>query len=192
MEGAQALKGPVKGPGIDPPECFDTKRLHLRRPTLADAADVFEYASDPEVTRHLAFPTHRSLEASEGFIRSLPAPGPGNERYAWAITLAGSDRLIGVVEIRIRATRADMGYVLARRWWGHGYMTEAVKPVVEWAREQESIHRVWATCDVENRASARVLEKVGMLREGVLRRWEVNPNIGDVARDHYCYSIVRD
>ncbi|MGE5179254.1 MAG: GNAT family N-acetyltransferase [Bacteroidota bacterium] len=181
----------MSGSGIVPPEHFDTKRLHLRRPTPADAADVFEYASDPEVTRYLGFPTHRSLETSEGFLRSLPPPGPDSDRFAWAITLLGSDRLIGVVEIRIRATRADVGYVLTRRCWGQGYMTEAVSPIVEWAREQGSIHRVWATCDVENRASARVLEKVGMQREGILRQWEVNPNMGNAARDHYCYSIVR-
>ena len=188
MEGTQGMTGS----GIVPPERFDTKRLHLRRPTPTDAADVFEYASDPEVTRYLAFPTHRSIEDSKAFLRSLPPPGPDSERFAWAITLAGADRLIGVVEIRIRATRADLGYVLARPWWGHGYMTEAVRPIVEWAREQGAIHRVWATCDVENRASARVMEKVGMQREGVLRKWEVNPNQGRAPRDHYVYSIVRE
>jgi ribosomal-protein-alanine N-acetyltransferase len=189
MEGAQAA---VTKPRCVPPESFDTERLRLRPPTLADADDVFQYASDPEVTRHLGFPTHRTRDTAAEFLRALAAAGESGRRYGWAITLAGSDRLIGVVEIRIQGSRADVGYVLARAWWGNGYMTEAVRPIVAWALAQEPIDRVWATCDVENRASARVLEKVGMKQEGVLRRWEVNPNIGPVARDHYSYSIVRE
>ncbi len=70
-------------------------------------------------------------------------------------------------------------------------MTEAVKAIVDWVLKQESIHRVWAFCDVENLASARVLEKVGMQREGVLRRWMIHPNVSDEPRDCYCYAITR-
>jgi RimJ/RimL family protein N-acetyltransferase len=58
------------------------------------------------------------------------------------------------------------------------------------SRSRRSIG-VWATCDVENLASARVLERVGMTREGVLRRWTVYPNLGDTPRDCLCYSIVK-
>jgi RimJ/RimL family protein N-acetyltransferase len=112
-------------------------------------------------------------------------------RYGWALTPSGSDRLIGMVEIRIQPPRAELGYVLGTRYWGQGYMVEAVGPIVEWALGQGAIHRVWAFCDADNGGSARVLEKVGMTREGTLRRWAMSPNLSDAPRDCHCYSIVR-
>jgi RimJ/RimL family protein N-acetyltransferase len=70
-------------------------------------------------------------------------------------------------------------------------MTEAVTALIGWALKQDAIYRVWAVCDVENGASARVMEKAGMKREGTLRRWSVHPNIGDQPRDSYCYAITK-
>lgn len=185
MESAQAGLNP-------PPERYETARLRMRRPTLADAPDIFEYASDPEVTRLLAFTTHRVVGTVEEFLRTLLPAMERGERYGWAITRAGSDRLIGMLEIRIGATKAEMGYVLAKRFWGQGYMAEAARPVVEWALAQERIHRVEAFCDAENHGSARVLEKVGMTREGTLRKWFVHPNVSGAPRDCFLYSIVRE
>jgi RimJ/RimL family protein N-acetyltransferase len=71
-------------------------------------------------------------------------------------------------------------------------MPEALRPIVDWALQQKEIYRIWAFCDVDNRASARVLEKIGMQREGVLRRWFVHPNMGDVPRDCFCYARIKE
>jgi RimJ/RimL family protein N-acetyltransferase len=101
------------------------------------------------------------------------------------------DEPIGMVEVRIERHKASLGYVLARAHWGSGYMTEAVAAVVEWLINQAEIYRVWAVCDIENRRSARVMEKVGMLNEGVLRRWIAHPNVSDEPRDCLCYARVR-
>ena len=98
---------------------------------------------------------------------------------------------MGIIEIRVDGFRADVGYGVARPHWGRGIATEALRPIVAWALAQPSIHRVWALCDVENVASARVLEKVGMQREGLLRRNIVHPNISDEPRDSYCYAVVK-
>jgi RimJ/RimL family protein N-acetyltransferase len=57
--------------------------------------------------------------------------------------------------------------------------------------KQQAIFRIWAVCDVDNAASARVMEKAGMQREGVLRRWSVHPNISAEPRDSFCYAIVK-
>ena len=65
---------------------------------------------------------------------------------------------------------STLGYVLARNYWSRGYPTEAAKVVFEWAAGLEGVYRIWATCDIENAASVRVLEKIGMSREGILRR----------------------
>jgi RimJ/RimL family protein N-acetyltransferase len=95
------------------------------------------------------------------------------------------------IEVSVRANAMDLGYALARRWWRQGLMSEAVTAMIEWALAQPTIYRVWATCDADNVASARLLERVGMEREGVLRRWLVHPNLSKVPRDCLCYSIVK-
>ena len=69
--------------------------------------------------------------------------------------------------------------------------TSAVRYVVAWALAQPSLFRVWAFCDVENPASARVMEKAGLLREGLLRRWHVCPTISLEPRDCLIYAKVR-
>jgi RimJ/RimL family protein N-acetyltransferase len=69
-------------------------------------------------------------------------------------------------------------------------MAEAVDAVSTWFLSQSSVERVWATCDVENTASARVLEKAGFELEGTLRHWDVHPNLGGGRRDALCYSRI--
>jgi len=69
-------------------------------------------------------------------------------------------------------------------------MTEAVKKVLDWASKQKEIYRVWSVCDVDNIASARVMEKVNMQREGILRRWSVHPSISPEPWSAYCYAIT--
>src|SRR5215831_19227433 len=70
-------------------------------------------------------------------------------------------------------------------------ITEAVKSIVDWALKQREIYRVWSVCDVDNVGSARVMEKVGMQKEGILRRWSVHPSISPEPRDAYCYAITK-
>jgi [ribosomal protein S5]-alanine N-acetyltransferase len=70
-------------------------------------------------------------------------------------------------------------------------MSEAASAVVEWGLALPSVFRVWAVTDVDNQASARVLEKIGMQREGLLRRWMVHPNLSPEPRDCWCFARVR-
>jgi RimJ/RimL family protein N-acetyltransferase len=70
-------------------------------------------------------------------------------------------------------------------------MTEVLAAVVEWAFSVPSIHRVWAVCDLENHASARLLERNGFRREGVLQKWSIHPNVSNIPRDCYCYAKIR-
>ena len=102
-----------------------------------------------------------------------------------------SGLLVGSLAARNRTHGMNIGYLLARDCWGRGYMVEALEPVTRWSLSQPSIERVWATCDVDNVASARVLEKAGFEFEGILRRWESHPNAGPERRDARCYSKVR-
>lgn len=113
------------------------------------------------------------------------------EAFPWTLWLSDTGGFAGLVEVRLRGMSAELGYALSRSHWGRGLMTEAVVRVVSWARGQPGVYRVWATCDVDNVASSRLLYRAGFVREGVLRGWLVHPNLGEAPRDAYCYGIVR-
>ena len=86
--------------------------------------------------------------------------------------------------------KVAIGYVLAQQYWNKGYTTEAALAVTNWLLKQPDVYRVFATCDLENPASARVMEKVGMQCEEILRKYIIHPNISDEPRDSYMYAIV--
>jgi ribosomal-protein-alanine N-acetyltransferase len=178
-------------PVAPPPETIVTERLVLRRPTPADAEAVHAYGGDPDVTRYLVFPTHTSLADAETFLAGCGPRWAAGEEYCWLITPRGRNPAIGSIACRVRGHAIDIGYALARAHWGRGYATEAGRAVVAWAADLPGIYRVWAVCDVENTASARVLEKLGMSREGLLRRWLIHPNVSPEPRDCYVYARVR-
>jgi [ribosomal protein S5]-alanine N-acetyltransferase len=164
----------------------------LRRPVLEDAASIFEcYACDPEVTRYLTWRPHETIRRTQEFLRRCHAFWERSEAFPWAIVPKGEAHPIGMIDLRPQGERAEIGYVLGRSFWRRGYMTEAAHAVVQWALSQAEIYRVWAVCDVDNAASAKVLEKIGMRREGILRRWIIHPNIDVAPRDCYCYAITK-
>lgn len=169
-----------------------TERLLLRPPEPADADAIFQsYAQDPEVTRYLTWRPHPSLAETQKVIRNAMAEWSSGTRFPRVITRSEDGTVLGMLAVRVEGHMAVIGYVLARSAWGHGYMTEAVRGVVEALWTVPSIFRIWAVCDVENVASARVLEKSGMLREGRLARFIVHPNISAEPRDVFCYAIIR-
>jgi RimJ/RimL family protein N-acetyltransferase len=180
-------------PRILPPETFETARLIGRRPRVEDAPAAFSaYASDPEVTRYLAWRTYGEVAALAGFLRSsLEVWAAGRGHFTWMLCLRGTDAPVGSIGCEISGGKAVFGYVLARQLWGQGLMSEALGTLVNWALAQPAVHRAWAFCDLENPASARVMEKAGMVREGVLRRWHVCPNIGPEPRDCIVCAKVR-
>ncbi len=177
---------------MKPPTHFETHRLILRPPVLEDASTIFEeYAQDPEVTRYLVWRPHPSIEDTQTFLRRCIEAWSKDSAFPWAIAHKETKRLIGMIELRMEQFKADLGYVLGRGHWGQGYMTEAVQEVIRWALQQDRIYRVWAVCDVENKASIRVLEKVGMNLEGTLRRWIIHPNLANEPRNCCCYAIAK-
>ena len=174
------------------PDEIETGRLRLRRPTIEDAPAIFHgYAQDPAVVRHVMWRPHRSIDDTNDFLRTVLQRLQHGKEQSWGITLEGDDRLIGMIAVRPNGFKHDIGYVLAQPHWGRGITTEAARAVVDLSLSDPQVRRVWAVCDVENTASARVMEKVGMTLEGVLRRWVTHPNISPDPRDALCYSLVR-
>lgn len=164
----------------------------MRAPVLADAQAIFdEYAADPEVTRYLTWEPHQAARTVAEFLEILISQRRSGEQFNWVLTLRGSDRAIGMLGARVSGHKVDIGYVLARKHWGKGYMTEAVSDVTERLLCQAEIFRVWAVCDVENVGSARILEKSKFEQEGILRRWVVLPNRSSEPRDCFVYGRAR-
>ncbi len=177
---------------MKPPEILETDRLRLRRLVVGDAEAIFtQYAQDAEVTRYLTWRRNRTVQETREFLGSCLTTWEEGKSFHWVILRKEDNQLFGLIGFRVDGHKLELGYVLAKAYWGKGYMTEAGKALVDWALKQEEIYRVWAVCDVENLASARVMEKIGMRREGILRRWTVHPNRSDEPRDSYCYAIIK-
>ena len=181
---------------LRPPENFTTARLAARPPRVKDAEAVFaSYAADPVVTRYLSWQPYGDVALVREFLRGVVRSWESDEsrgHFAWLLCRRdGTDTPIGSIGVNFDVHGALIGYVLGRAHWGQGLMTEAASYVAAWALAQPPLHRVWAICDTENPASARVMEKAGMQREGLLRRWHVCPTIGPEPRDCLVYAKIR-
>lgn len=120
---------------LKPPEIFVTARLTGRPPRVADAEAAFAaYASDPEVTRYLSWPAYRRIEPLRAFLAEARAHWEkGDGSYAWMLSLKGTDQPIGSIGVTLDDGKALFGYVLARKFWGRGLMTEALQCLADWA-----------------------------------------------------------
>jgi len=168
-----------------PPEKIQTARLRLTPPRREDAPAVFAaYASDPVATRYLTWRPYTEAGPLAEFLQARADDWARDSgHYAYLIRLIETDEVVGSIGFILENGRATFGYVLGRKHWGRGYMTEALRALLDWTDAQPEIFRAWAFCDVDNPASARVMEKAGMVREGILRRCHVAPNIGAEPRD---------
>ncbi len=139
-----------------------TARLLLRPPRPEDACEIFSrYASDPEVTKFLAWPRHVSVEAARGFVQLSAEQWRSHGCGPYLIRSLGDGTLLGSTGLQFETgARAVTGYVLAADAWGRGYATEALNAMVDAARAAP-FATLDAFCHVDHRASARVLEKCG-------------------------------
>lgn len=163
---------------------LETGRLHLRKVTMDDAEAIYRYGSSENVARYVTWDAHRTLEDAKGFVRFAEGRYESGQIAPWGIVLKESGEFVGTIDFVAWNTEsevAEIGYVLAEEHWGKGIITEAAAEVVRFGFEQMKLGRIQARCFTENAGSARVMEKVGMRFEGVLRksmkvksrRWDV-------------------
>ncbi len=165
------------------------ERIRLRSFARSDAADVFAYASDPDVSRYLDWLPHRSLLESERFVDHCLRQPPA-VLLPFAVEDMASAHVVGSFEIRVvDAIRriGEIGYALARPYWGRGYNLEAGRLLLDHAFAELHMLRVQAVCDVENRRSYRTMEKLGMVRERVLPRYRRRSG---TYVDSYLYGLL--
>ena len=171
---------------------LETPRLILRRFQEGDGDFMYKnWASDPEVTKFLTWPTHPSVEVSRKIGASWVANYEKPDYYQWAIVPKELGEPIGsiaVVEPNEKAESMEVGYALSRKYWGQGIMTEAFTAVIRYLFEEVGILRVSSRHDPNNPASGKVMQKCGLNYEGALSQsdWN-NQGICDAAH----YSILR-
>lgn len=152
---------------------LETERLLLRTLKLDDAQDLFEYASHPDVPRYNTWSVHTSIEDSKRYLHSVISQYQHHQLAAWGIVHKANNKLIGTCSLASwipAQARAELGYALSKTYWGNGYMPEAVRPVLGFGFRMMQLNRIEARCITANLASARVMEKVGMKFEGILRQ----------------------
>jgi RimJ/RimL family protein N-acetyltransferase len=149
---------------MNAPESFQTARLLLRKPVLADAEAIFgRYSSDPEVTRYLSWPTHHSIENTRAFLAWSDSEWerwPAGPYLVFAMD-SRPEPLLGSTGLAFQTpVLAITGYAFAQDAWGQGFATEALRAMVELAG-LTGVERLEASCHVDHKPSAHVLEKCG-------------------------------
>ncbi|WP_267740754.1 GNAT family N-acetyltransferase [Myroides injenensis] len=151
---------------------LETVRLQLRPLKETDAKALFSYFSKDEVTEFYDLYTFKKEEEALNLINIWKGRVITKEGLRWAITLNGSDELIGTCgfhNFSIENNRAEIGYDLHPMYWGKGIMTEAISSIIEYGFDVLKLHRIEAFIDPANHASRRLLQKNGLEVEGVLR-----------------------
>jgi len=160
-----------------------TDRICLRPVSPADIDALFKIFSDPEVIRYWAAPALKSRDAATDLVNEIHDRFKRHEMLKWGLALRETNLLIGTTtlfNLNLQNERAEIGYGLARDYWGHGYMCEALRALLQYAFEVLNLHRLEADVDPRNSASIRTLERLGFKREGYLReRWHINNEIQD-------------
>jgi ribosomal-protein-alanine N-acetyltransferase len=140
-------------PARDGATHLETPRLVLRPPSVDDAETVFSsYAQDPAVSRYTSWAPHGRVENTREFLRFCEEGWARGTLCSWVIARRDDGRLVGMTDIRLDGHRGEIGYVLAQGAWGQGYATEVARAVVAWGLAQPALHRIWAVCDLENKA----------------------------------------
>ena len=176
---------------IVPSKEITLAKLDLRPPRVSDAEEIFmSYAGNKEATRYLSWKTKENISEVEDFVRRVALGWEANHSYTW-LALENKS-IIGCIAFRPARTGYEIGYVITPARWGSGLGTELVSGMIAIGLSDPAVQRIWAYCDTENRASIKLLEKVGMEKEGLLKKWGSSPNLGAGPRDQFIYAKIRD
>jgi [ribosomal protein S5]-alanine N-acetyltransferase len=151
---------------------LETDRLILREIQLTDAEAIFRILADPDVTKYQDIATATSIEQAKRLIALRAERLRADQGIRWAIATKIANRLIGSCGFSYKTPfQAEIGYELAKANWGRGLMTEALSAMIDFGFQQAELNRLEAMVMLENKASMRVLEKLGFIEEGILRQY---------------------
>lgn len=151
---------------------LECDRIVLRRMQKSDADDMFEYASNPAVTKYLLWDVHPNRRFTYNYLSYLHSRYKAGEFYDWAIVTKNGEKMIGTcgfTRFNFQAYSAEIGYVLNPAYWGKGVAVEAARRVIRFGFDMLELHRIEAKYMEGNMQSRRVMEKLGMTYEGTMR-----------------------
>ncbi len=170
---------------------LETERLRLRKLRMRDAADIFAYSRDPEVARYVLWDAQTSIAEARAYLRYMLHKYHRYAPASWGIELKSTGHIVGTIGfmwIQDDNRAAEVGYSLAHELWNRGYMTEALRAVIDYGLGSLRLNRIEAQHESKNPASGAVMRKCGMQHEGHLRQRLYN-------KGHYAdvelYAILR-
>lgn len=168
---------------LDLPPMISTERLTIQKLRYEEAEEIFyAYASKPEATRYVSWPTHRTIDDTLAFLAYADNGWSTGTDYSFAVRLKSSSRLIGSFGVMNDKGRIQFGYAYSPTQWGMGYATEVCSTMMDILRTLPVIE-VKTFTDVDNVASARVLLKSGLVEDGRMSNWFRFVNQGNELRD---------
>ena len=172
---------------------LETKRLILRKPTFADASDMFNnFESSEKVTKYMSWKPHKTIEETNELLKIWVEESKDLTKYSWLIELKEINQVIGSISsVNTNETLESVmiGYCIGEKWWGKGIVAEALKEIIKFFFEEVGVNKICATHDPRNPNSGKVMKKCNMRYEGRLRQDYIN-NQGLV--DEEWYSILKE
>lgn len=171
---------------------IETPRLILRKVQPSDVTDIFAITSDPNVTQYTStLEFTKTQKEAEAIVLTMIDRYKQDLPTRWVIFHKADKKVVGICgffEYVPMYARAELGYALARDYWGQGVGTEAAQAVIDFGFKYMNLNRIEATVAPENKASTHILEKIGMTYEGTLRH-HIFKN--DVYCDRKMYSVLK-
>lgn len=147
----------------------ETKRLFIRKLVLDDAEDIFDFTSQDEVTNFLTWDAHENIERTKSFLAGILEKYKNNHVSQWGIELKEDEKIIGIagfINYWEEHAKAEIAFVLSPDYWGNGYMPEALHSILDYGFKVMGLHRIEAKCEIDNFASEKAMQKIGMKLEG--------------------------
>lgn len=170
-----------------------TKRTQLRRIDYDDLTDMFEYTSNPAVTRYLEWDPHSNIAQTREFIKkTINDYNTSEYSFTWGIEYIDNAKFIGVLRIYDYVPgygKAEISYIINPDFQGRGIMSEAILKIFSYCFVELKLVRIQAKCSTSNSGSVKLLERIGMTREGCLRKFL---KLGNIYHDSYIYAITSD
>jgi RimJ/RimL family protein N-acetyltransferase len=162
------------------------QQIMLKTFTSASIDDFMEWATDDEVTKYMMWNSYTSRNEAESFFTNVV------EKHAWFKAIYLDKKVIGSITLDkgkgVYSCKAELGYVIARKYWGNGCATQAIKLTIEAGFNDLDVERIEAYVDPTNIGSQRVLEKNKFTRECLLKKYVVHKGI---VKDRFIYSFLK-
>ncbi len=170
---------------------LETERLILRKLKLSDAPDIFQFTKKRSITKFLTWEAHKSITDTEDFLSNVLKKYETGEPAQWVIELVNTNIVIGIAGFIAYSKihqKAEIAYILSEEYVRKGYMTEALKEILNFGFNQLDLNRIDAKCEKDNFASEKVMQKLGMSFEGFFKDYLF---IKGQLKDFKFYSILK-